>query len=85
MRQRKKVVNLKVSLIKPSSKYPSHIFDMDIYSDLGNKIRVKLVLCLVEREKCAQEMIDVCGLAQSAVSQHLEKLRKAGIVAFQRK
>ena len=51
-----------------------------IYSALGNKIRVKLVLCLAEKSKNVSELIQTCGLAQSAVSQHLSKLKQSGLV-----
>lgn len=52
----------------------------DIYSVFGNQIRTKLILCLAKRSKNVSEMIQTCGLSQSAVSQHLAKLKKSGIV-----
>lgn len=52
----------------------------DIYSVIGNKVRAKLILCLSQRPKNVTELINNCGLAQSAVSQHLRKLKNAGIV-----
>jgi DNA-binding transcriptional ArsR family regulator len=52
----------------------------DIYSALGNEVRVKLLLCLSRKAKNVTEMIQTCGLAQSAVSQHLSKLKSAGLV-----
>lgn len=52
----------------------------DIYSVFGNAIRTKLILCLAKRPKNVTEMIQTCGLSQSAVSQHLKKLKQAGIV-----
>jgi predicted transcriptional regulator len=53
----------------------------DIYSAFGNQVRTKLVLCLSKKPKNVTEMIKTCGLSQSAVSQHLCKLKKSGIVA----
>lgn len=44
-----------------------------------------LVLCaLVEREHTAGELEQLAGLSQSAVSQHLAKLRNEGIVTTRR-
>lgn len=44
-----------------------------------------LVLCaLVSREYTAGELEELTGLSQSAVSQHLARLREAGIVATRR-
>jgi ArsR family transcriptional regulator len=51
-----------------------------IYSALGNEVRVKLLLCLSHRAKNVTEMIHTCGLSQSAVSQHLTKLKTAKLV-----
>ena len=56
-----------------------------IYSVLGNEIRAKLVLCLSHKQKNVSEMIEICGLAQSAVSQHLTKLKRIGIVETKKK
>jgi len=52
----------------------------DIYSAFGNQTRTKLILCLANKSKNVTELIQTCGLSQSAVSQHLAKLKKSGIV-----
>jgi ArsR family transcriptional regulator, virulence genes transcriptional regulator len=52
----------------------------DIYSAFGNHVRNKLILCLAQKPKNVTGMIQTCGLAQSAVSQHLSKLKKSKIV-----
>ncbi|OGG34935.1 hypothetical protein A2363_01800 [Candidatus Gottesmanbacteria bacterium RIFOXYB1_FULL_47_11] len=52
----------------------------NIYSALGNEVRAKLLLCLARKPKNVTEMIHTCGLAQSAVSQHLAKLKSAKLV-----
>lgn len=52
----------------------------NIYSAFGNKIRTKLILCLSKKPKNVTELIHTCDLSQSAVSQHLSKLKKSGIV-----
>jgi ArsR family transcriptional regulator len=49
-------------------------------SSLANVTRLKLLICLSEGKKNVTELIEKCTLSQSAVSQHLEKLRSSGIV-----
>jgi DNA-binding transcriptional ArsR family regulator len=52
----------------------------DIYSAFGNQVRTKLILCLANKQKNVTQLINTCTLSQSAVSQHLSKLKKSGIV-----
>ena len=53
----------------------------DVYSAVGNEVRAKLLLCLSRSSKNVTQMIHMCGLSQSAVSQHLRKLKAAGLVS----
>lgn len=53
---------------------------MDMYAALGNATRAKLILCLAKEPKNVSQMIAICGLSQSAVSQHLAKLKKTRLV-----
>jgi ArsR family transcriptional regulator len=55
-----------------------------IIACFANKIRLQLILCLSQGEKNVTQLISNCSLSQSAVSQHLEKLRTAGIVNTKR-
>lgn len=55
-----------------------------ILSVFSNKVRLDLIVCLSHREQNVAQLIKSCGLSQSAVSQHLKKLREAGIVATKR-
>ena len=55
-----------------------------VLSSLSNKTRLKLLLCLSESEKNVTQLTNNCGLSQSAVSQHLEKLRSSGLVVTKR-
>ena len=43
--------------------------------------RIKLLLCLKDKEKNVSQLIKNCGLSQSAVSQHLKKLKNWGLVS----
>ncbi len=56
-----------------------------ILSALSNPTRLQLIQCLSQKPKSVSEMITICGLSQSAVSQHLAKLRRAGIVKTEKK
>jgi ArsR family transcriptional regulator len=49
-------------------------------SAISNPIRIKILCCLSKGSKNVQELIESCGLSQSAISQHLIKLKKANLV-----
>lgn len=51
-----------------------------LISALCNPVRLKIIKCISEKEKTVGELIKTCNLSQSAVSQHLTKLKKAGLV-----
>ncbi len=46
----------------------------------GNLTRLKILSCLINKPKNVSQLIKTCHLSQSAVSQHLEKLREAKLV-----
>ncbi|GAY76117.1 MULTISPECIES: ArsR/SmtB family transcription factor [Sporolactobacillus] len=47
---------------------------------LGDQTRLTLLSYLKQRELCVCELVDVLNVSQPAISQHLKKLRLAGIV-----
>jgi DNA-binding transcriptional ArsR family regulator len=51
-----------------------------IINAFSNPTRVKILCCLANNKKSVQELVGTCELAQSAISQHLAKLKKAGLV-----
>ncbi len=51
---------------------------------LANKHRLLILCCLQNKELSVSELNRYIGLAQSALSQHLATLRKAGIVETRR-
>ncbi len=52
---------------------------------LGNKHRLLILCCLMmRREMTVGEIVRAIGLSQSALSQHLARLRADGLVAFRR-
>lgn len=54
--------------------------EKDIIAAFSNPVRLKLLCCLSKGKKNVMELISNCGLSQSAVSQHLFKLKYAGLV-----
>jgi DNA-binding transcriptional ArsR family regulator len=51
---------------------------------MSNKHRLMILCRLLEGETQAGALAEVCGLSQSALSQHLAKMRDAGLVATRR-
>lgn len=56
-----------------------------LFSIIDNEVRVHLILCIAEQSKTVNELVQNCCLSQSAVSQHLQKLRLAKIVSVEKK
>ncbi len=57
---------------------------LDVFKALANKPRMKIVGALSETEKNVGELGTITGLSQSAVSQHLSRLRSSGLVKTRR-
>lgn len=51
-----------------------------VLSAFSNPARIKLLCCLSKNKKNVLELTKVCKLSQSSVSQHLSKLKNAGLV-----
>ena len=51
---------------------------------MGNPQRLRILLLLAEQERSVIELETLVGLSQSAVSQHLARLRQAQLVRFRR-
>ena len=52
----------------------------EIFSLLGEPTRVKILLALMEGELCVYHICEITGGKQSAVSQHLRKLKDKNII-----
>ena len=48
---------------------------------LADSNRLTLLACLKQGEVCVCEFVDILKVSQPAVSQHLRKLKEAGIIA----
>ncbi len=51
---------------------------------LSHEARLRVLCDLVEGERMAGELVERSGLSQSALSQHLARLREDGLVATRR-
>lgn len=51
---------------------------------LANESRVRILCELLDGERCVNELEEVAGLSQSALSQHLARLRRDGVVKTRR-
>ena len=52
--------------------------------EMGNAHRLMILHHLVEKERSVGELVDLIGVSQSAVSQHLARLRNAKLVNTRR-
>lgn len=55
-----------------------------LLKSLSNKYRLGILCALYHGEKCVSELGDVVQISQSALSQHLAKLRRDGLVETRR-
>jgi DNA-binding transcriptional ArsR family regulator len=51
---------------------------------LGNEHRLMILCTLLEGERSVGDLVDKIGLSQSALSQHLARLRRDGLVRTRR-
>jgi DNA-binding transcriptional ArsR family regulator len=55
-----------------------------LLKSLANSSRLMVLCALVSREHTVGELEQLTGLSQSAISQHMARLREAGIVSTRR-
>jgi ArsR family transcriptional regulator, zinc-responsive transcriptional repressor len=69
----------------PTGHTPERFSDAaEMLRALGHPARLRIAIALGEDERCVHELIDLLGLPQPAVSQHLQVLRAARVVAGRR-
>ncbi len=72
----KQIINTNNKTLKEESK---------IFSLLGNEVRIKIVFLIIKYEKlCVCDISDILEMNQSPISQHLRKLKDAGILENKR-
>jgi DNA-binding transcriptional ArsR family regulator len=55
-----------------------------LLKSMGNQHRLMILYQLVLGEKCVGELVKILGLSQSALSQHLARLRRDNLVSTRR-
>ncbi|MDA8345389.1 MAG: metalloregulator ArsR/SmtB family transcription factor [Thermaerobacter sp.] len=58
--------------------------EAEIYRALGDPVRLRILALLRVREACVCELVARLPVSQPAVSQHLRKLRQAGLLSERR-
>lgn len=57
---------------------------VDLFKLLGDRNRLTIILCLKERELCVCELVEILDASQPNISQHLRKLKDAGLLSERR-
>lgn len=57
---------------------------VNLLKALSNEKRLLIMCALYKQERCVGELEEIVGLSQSALSQHLARLRHDGLVATRR-
>lgn len=52
----------------------------ELFRALGDSTRLRILSLLTVRDACVCEVVELLPISQPAVSQHLRKLRQAGLV-----
>lgn len=56
-----------------------------VFKALGDEVRIRIIAYLMVRALCVCELVPLLGISQSAVSQHLRRLKDAGWVHGERR
>jgi ArsR family transcriptional regulator len=56
-----------------------------VFRALGDDTRLQILALLRRREICVCEFVELLGISQSAVSEHLRRLKEAGLVLDERR
>lgn len=56
-----------------------------VFKALGHPARVKIVRQLSDKEHCVCDLVEAVGLGWSTVSRHLSVLKRAGVIADEKR
>lgn len=56
-----------------------------VLKQLANAKRLLILCSLLAGEKCVGELAEIVDLSSSALSQHLAKMREAGLVSYEKR
>jgi ArsR family transcriptional regulator, virulence genes transcriptional regulator len=78
------VIDLDFAVMNMAAMAPKAEAAAQLLSAMANPVRLLLLCTLLEGEKSVNELVARCTISQSAVSQHLAKMRILGLVATRR-
>jgi ArsR family transcriptional regulator len=55
-----------------------------VLKSLSHPVRLKILCQLLEKEQSVNELTDLCGISQSAMSQFLARMKEEGVVESRR-
>jgi len=58
---------------------------VEILRALGHPVRFRIIELLMDGELCVKRLEELLGVSQSSVSQHLSRLRYAGLIESERR
>jgi len=56
-----------------------------VFRVLGDDTRLQMLVLLAVREACVCELVELFGISQPAVSEHLRRLKEVGLVEDERR
>lgn len=56
----------------------------DTLKSLSHPVRLKILCQLIQGEKSVNELVEFCGISQSAMSQFLKRMKEEGILSSRR-
>lgn len=63
----------------------NHLSVAAVFRALGDDTRLQMLVLLGQREFCVCEFVELFGISQSAISEHLRRLKDAGLAADERR
>ena len=60
------------------------IENAELLKVLGHPERLAIVLLVADREMCVKELVEVLGISQPKVSQHVGLMKELGVLSFRK-
>lgn len=74
-----------IAEVKPLLPKDEELYDLaEVFKVFGDSTRIKILFCLFEHEMCVNDIAELTGATQSAVSHQLRILKNAKLVSASR-
>lgn len=60
------------------------IENAELLKVLGHPERLAIVLLVADREMCVKELVEILGISQPKVSQHVGLMKELGVLSFRK-